>query len=695
MSVTHRLGIDIGGTFTDATLVDEATGATTRAKVLSTPADPSDGFMDATREILDRAAIDPQQISSIVHGTTVVTNAIIEGDTARTAFITTEGFRDLLEIARQIRPTLYDLRFTKPAPLVPRHLCFEVPERLDARGAVLRPLDEDAVRALGARLREAEVESIGVTLLHSYLQPCHERRVGELLREMLPDVPVSLSTEVAPEPREYVRASTTLVNAAIRPVAARYLSRLAARLRELGLTAELLVMQSSGGVYTAQAAQERPVYMVESGPAAGLIAAARTGETVGVGDLVSFDMGGTTAKAGLVLDGRPRITKDYEVGESAGPSTGGTRASGYPIRTPVVDLVEIGAGGGSIAWVDAGGGLRVGPRSAGADPGPACYGRGGTAATVTDANVVLGRLDPEAFLGGGMQLDAEAAWRAIADGVAEPLGLDVVTAAGGIVDIANAAMVRALRLVSVQRGHDLRDLALVAFGGAGPVHACALVRDTGARAVIVPPAPGVASSVGLLATDLEHDLSITHQARTADVDPAVIAEGFAALEGRGRAELETDGVAPDRMAFRRAFELRYVGQSHELEVRPRSDDDDLAAVVDRFHGEHERAYGFAAPGEPVELVALKVTAIGRIPKPALAAPDGGAEAATAVVAMRRVHFAEAGGFVDAPRYARARLATGERVSGPAVIEEVDSSTVVHPGFAALVDDVGNLVVSAT
>jgi N-methylhydantoinase A len=683
--VSHRLGIDIGGTFTDVTLLDEASGETTRVKLLSTPDDPSRAFMDGVRMVLSRAAVAPGSVSTIVHGTTVVTNALIEGNVARTAFVTTEGFRDLLEIARQIRPAPYDLRFVKPPPLVPRQLCFEVPERLNADGSVLRALDEGAVLVLADRLASLGVEAVGVCLLHAYIEPAHERRVGELLRGRL-GVPVSLSVEVAPEPREYQRATTTLVNASVRPVVARYLADLEARLSELGVDAQLLVMQSGGGVYPAATAAELPVFMVESGPAAGVIGAARTGQRIGVGELVSFDMGGTTAKAGLVLDGRPRITKDYEVGEQAGPSTGGTRSSGYPIRTPVVDLVEIGAGGGSIAWIDAGGALRVGPRSAGADPGPACYGRGGESPTVTDANVVLGRLNPDYFLGGEMALDADAARAVISSRIAEPLGIDVETAAHGIVEIANAAMVGALRLVSVQRGFDLRDLALVAFGGAGPVHACALARDTGARSVVIPPAPGLASSLGLLATDLEHESAASVVVPAETVTDESAEPTFAALRERGRSALS---AVASTLEYRRTVDLRYCGQSHELALELNGGG--TSGLVDRFHAEHRRAYGFSAPGEPVELVSYRLTAVGRIPRPepVRLASHPGVDA----VGSRRVHFAEAGGWVDCAVYARPSLGAGAELIGPAIVEEVDSATVVHPGFAGRVDEFGHLVLS--
>jgi N-methylhydantoinase A len=505
--MAYRLGVDIGGTFTDATLLDEETGALRIGKVPSTPKDPSIGFIEATDAILKEGSVLPDDVTYIVHGTTVATNAIIEGTVARTGFITTDGYRDMLEIARQIRPSLYDLQFQKPKPLVPRYLCFGVPERLDAQGQVLTPFDKEAARRIATRLKEEEVESIAVCLLHAYVNPAHEQQLGNTLSEIVPDVVVSLSSEVAPEFREYYRASTTVINAAIRPVVARYLDRIQDRLQHKGFAAELLLMQSGGGVFTFAEASRKPVFMVESGPAAGVISAAHLGDTLGHKEIISFDMGGTTAKVGLIQNGSPRITKEYEVDVAAG--AGSQRGGGYPIRTPVIDLVEIGAGGGSIAWVDSGGVLRVGPQSAGADPGPACYGQGGTEPTITDANLVLGRLQPDLFLAGRMRLDVNAARQAIKEKCAQPLGMDVVEAAYGIVEIANAAMVNALRLVSVQRGYDPREFVLVAFGGAGPVHANRLAAETEMPTLIVPMSPGTFSALGLLVTDLKHDFSMT------------------------------------------------------------------------------------------------------------------------------------------------------------------------------------------
>ncbi|HEX3290438.1 MAG TPA: hydantoinase/oxoprolinase family protein, partial [Gaiella sp.] len=571
--------IDIGGTFTDATLIDEESGAASIAKVLSTPADPSEGFMHAFRRALGEQ--DAAGVRFVVHATTVATNAIIEGKTARGGFVTTEGFRDLLEIARQVRPTLYDTLFEKPRPLVPRDRAVEVRERLGPAGEVLVELDDESVRAAADVLAHAGVESVAVCLLHAYVNPEHERRVGEILAEELPGVPVSLSSDVAPEFREYLRASTTVINAAIRPVVGRYLERIEGRLAEAGVTAKLLVMQSSGGVFGSDAAARRPVFMVESGPAAGVIAAAHLGEMIERPDILSFDMGGTTAKVGLIQDGQPSVTKDYNVGGHAGAGIGQMSLSGYPVRTPVVDLVEIGAGGGSIAWVDSGGLLRVGPQSAGADPGPVCYGGGGTEPTVTDANVVLGRLNPDFFLGGEMRLDVEAA-RAAIERLTGPLRLAVTEAAYGIVEIANAAMVNALHLISVQRGYDPRDFLLVAFGGAGPVHANAIAREAQMPAVLVPPSPGIFSATGLLTTDLKRDAATTVMRRADEAREAELDALFGELERTGTEELAAEGLGRDRVEFQRKLDVRYVGQSFELTIPAGPD------LLERFHAQHER-----------------------------------------------------------------------------------------------------------
>ena len=695
--MAYRLGIDIGGTFTDATLIDEDSGEVRIGKVPSTPRDPSIGFHEATRRILCEAGVAPSDVRYVVHGTTVATNAIIEGKTARTGFITTDGFRDMLEIQRQIRPSLYDLQFEKPRPLVPRYLCFGVPERLDAEGKVLTALDEAAARRIAAELRAEGVEAVAVCLLHAYINPDHERRVGEILSEVFPEAIVSLSSDVAPEIREYYRASTTVINAAIRPVVARYLQNIEVRLREAGLNAELLVMQSSGGVFTFAAACEKPVFMVESGPAAGVIAAAYLGSTLGYQNVLSFDMGGTTAKAGLIQGGTPRVTKDYEVGASAQSGAGRARGSGYPIRTPVIDLVEIGAGGGSIAWVDSGGALRVGPQSAGADPGPVCYGKGGTQPTITDANLVLGRLNPHYFLGGEIVLDVDKARAAILEKCAQPLGLDLIAAAHGIVEIANAAMVNALRLVSVQRGYDPRDFVLIAFGGAGPVHANRLAAETDIPTILIPMSPGITSAMGLLVTDLKHDYSTTLIQRVDQLDTRAVMDVFARMERLGRATLVRESITAENIEFVRQVDMRYVGQSFDLTIPLHASaaitSGVVAQVLAQFHEAHERAYGFNAPGEPVELVTLRLTAVGKIGKPQLREVPARGEEGTGEKSRRQVYFAESGGYVDCPIYDRYRLRAGAFIAGPAIVEEFDSTTVIHPGYQGRVDKFGNMLLT--
>ena len=695
--MAYRLGIDIGGTFTDATLVHEETGELRIGKVPSTPKDPSAGFMEATLRILRENEVAPDEVTYVVHGTTVATNSIIEGKIARAGFVTTDGFRDMLEIARQIRPSLYDLQFEKPKPLVPRYLCFGVPERLDAQGQVLTPLDEASVIQVAEALRRENVESVAVCLLHAYANPDHEKRVGEIIHDVFPETIISLSSEVAPEFREYFRASTTVINAGIRPLVARYLERIENRLRAEGLIAELLLMQSSGGVYTFAEARQKPVFLVESGPAAGVISAAYLGSNLGYKDIISFDMGGTTAKVSLIQNGTPTVTKDYEVGLAVQSGVGSHRGAGYPIRTPVIDLVEIGAGGGSIAWVDSGGILRVGPQSAGADPGPVCYGQGGTEPTITDANLVLGRLSPDHFLGGEMSLDVEAARQAIKEKCADPLGMETVEAAHGIVEIANAAMVNALRLVSVQRGYDPREFVLVAFGGAGPVHANRLASETEMPTTIIPMSPGTSSALGLLVTDLKHDYSTTMIERVDRLDLTAVTRVYEELENQGRETLQREGVATAEMGFLWQVDIRYVGQSYELTVPVpgnRLDPTELEQVLAQFHEEHDRAYGFSAPAEAVEFVNLRLTAIGQIIKPKLRElKQSNGDPASALITSRSVYFAESGGYVDCPIYDRYKLAAGHLLEGPSMVIELDSTAVIYPGYQAEVDRYGNLIMT--
>jgi N-methylhydantoinase A len=691
-----RIGIDIGGTFTDAALVDGDTGSIRVVKVLTTPDDPAVGFMTALERGLAECQARGGDVAAVVHATTVATNAIIEGKTARVGMLVTRGFRDILEIGRQIRSRLYDVHLQKPAPLVPRRLSLEVDERLDHEGNVLVPLDLGNVRRAARQLRQDGIEAVVICFLHSYLNAAHERAAAAIVREEVPEALLSVSSDVCPEYREYLRASTTAVNAAVMPIVTRYVDALEARLHALGARGPFYVMQSNGGVMTSASAKARPVYMVESGPAAGVIAASAIAAPYAYRNVMSFDMGGTTAKVGLIQGGELRLSSEIEVGAQAVTPLGEGRGGGYPIRAPVIDLVEVGAGGGSEAWIDAGGALRVGPRSAGARPGPACYGRGGTTPTITDANLVLGRLNPAFFLGGEMALDVEAARQAITRHAAAPLALDPLAAAAGIVAIANAHMVGALRLVSVQRGYDPRDFALVAFGGAGPLHANALALELGVPAVLVPPNPGVASAVGMLMTDLRHEFVATRRTRIDALAPAALEALFADFLAEGSARLDRDGVPEADRRMLRSVDLRYHGQSFELPIAVPPGEltaADLTRLRTEFDAAHERAYGYAAPQDAVELVNVRLAAIGITPRPRRAPlPTGGRDASAALKGTRDVWFA--GGWQKTGVFDRAKLLSGNVIAGPALVEEHDASTLVHLGWEATVDEHANLLLRA-
>jgi N-methylhydantoinase A len=696
---SYRLGIDIGGTFTDAALVEENTGTVQIVKVPSTPGDPAIGFMAAVERALAYCGGDGSAIRLLVHATTVATNSLIEGKTARLGLITTRGFRDVLEIGRQIRSRLYDVHLTKPRPLVERRWSFEVRERLDARGNVLEPLDMAEVRQVAQQLKGSGVEAVVCCLLHSYINPAHERQVAAMVREEFPAAFLSVSAEVCPEFREYLRASTTAVNAAVMPLVSRYLEALEIRMQQRGVTAPFYVMQSSGGVMSVPAAKQRPVYMVESGPAAGVIAAGALAALHGYQQVISFDMGGTTAKVGLIQDGQPRLSTEFEVGGQAITPLGEGRGSGYPVRTPVIDLVEVGAGGGSEAWIDAGGALRVGPRSAGAAPGPVCYGQGGAVPTITDANLLLGRLNPAFFLGGEIALDIDASRRAILEHCAQPLGLEPVPAANGIIEIANAHMMGAMRLISIQRGYDPRDFILVAFGGAGPLHANALVRELDIPTILVPPSPGIASALGMLMTDIKHEFVATRRHLLSDLDPAALDALFSDFMAQGTTLLEHEGLAAAQRRMLRSLDLRYQGQSHELPVTVPAGPltaQHLEAIANQFHAAHTRAYGYAAPDDPIELVNIRLTALGVSPKPRLQAlPQGSGVITAAVKGQRQVWFSETASFLLCPVVDRTRLRWQDMVIGPAVIEELDATTVLHPEYQATVDQHGNLLVRRT
>jgi len=670
-----RVGVDVGGTFTDLAAVDDASGAVRLEKVPTTPADQSIGVTAGLSTLLARHGVAPAAVAYLGHGTTVCINAVLEKKGARTGLVTTQGMRDLLELRRQIRDDLYDLQADKPTPLVSRDLRREVPERTLADGAVATAVDVDAVRSAISALVVEGVEALAVCFLHSYVNPAHERQVAELVRREFPDLYLSISSDVLPEFREFERLSTTVMNAYVGPVMDRYLRRFEERVAALGLGARPLILQSNGGVATVDQVRERPVYTMASGPTAGVTGAAYLASRAGHPRIITFDMGGTSTDVSVVEEGTPVSTaeKSYH---------------GYPVKAAMLDVDSIGAGGGSLAWIDPGGFLRVGPRSAGADPGPAAYGRGGESPTVTDANLALGRLDPEYFLGGAMRLDRDRAFQAIDRDVARALGLSITDAALGIVKVVDANMAAAIRLATVERGRDPRRFTLMAFGGAGPMHAAAVARLLGIPRVLVPPSPGVLCALGLLVADVRAELSRTALLPTARTTPAELNAIFGDLERRAAEWAQRGGLPAAELSLTRSIEMRYARQNHELvvQVGRRAAPADLAR---RFHRAHRRAFGYASPDEPTELVTFRVTAMHPVARPAFGSSFEPGEPSRGT---RPVYFESTKGFVETPVLERRRLAAGQSIVGPAVIEQVDCTTVVEPGQTATVDADGNLVI---
>jgi N-methylhydantoinase A len=687
-----RVGVDIGGTFTDVALVDEATGEIGVAKVPTTPRNLAEGVLAALGIAMDRYPVEASKVGLLAHATTVVTNAVLEGRGARAALITTRGFRDVLELRRSARADLYDLFQDAPATLVPRRRRYEITERIGADGAVVTPLAEREIDALITTLKAERVEALAVTLMFSFLNPDHERRLGARLRAALPELPIYLSCEVLPEIKEFERTSTTSVCAYVGPILASYLARLEEATRSLGLP-PLYVMASNGGILEAREAVAMPAVAVESGPAAGVVAAALVARQTGRRNLLSFDMGGTTAKASLIRDGQYETTPEYEVGGGSSRSRW-MHGTGHPIRVSVIDLAEVSAGGGSIAWVDRAGSLRVGPKSAGADPGPVCYARGGVEPTVTDCNLLLGYLDKGSLLGGQLPIDHAAAEAVIRERLAVPLGVDPRTAAAAVIDVVNHAMAEALKIVSVQRGYDSREFVLAAFGGAGPLHAAALAAQLDIGEIICPPIPGAFSALGLVGTDLKRDYVRTVYVTTANADPAALDQAFAALEEQGAAMLDRAGVAIGRRRFERSVDARYERQSYELSIAVaarRLDAALLAEIAETFHGRHRATYGHDNRAEPVQLVSVRLTAVGEIPPLAVrgrTAPAG----TNAIKSEREVWFAGAGA-MTAKVYDRESMPAGLAAQGPVVIESLESTILVPPDWRARMSDDGFVVLA--
>ncbi len=676
-----RVAVDIGGTFTDFVVFDTGTGTSSVGKVPSTPANPSEAIVEG----LKRMGVDLAGVEFFVHGTTVGLNAVVEGKGKPVALVTTKGFRDILEIGLMNKPDMYNIFYEKPRPLVPRRHRLEIDERVDGFGKVLRPVDEAEVAAIAETIRAEGLGSIAVCTINSYANAENEARIAELLRKHLPDAFISVSHEIVNEWREFERTSTTVLNAYVLPIFHDYLEHLRSQLAGLGLATEAHIMQSNGGVMTASAASRRPIRTLLSGPVGGAVGGGVIGRLTETGgefsavNIVTADMGGTSFDATLIIGGQVETASQTEV-------------AGRPLLTPSVHVSAIGAGGGSIARVEGTNALRVGPDSAGADPGPVCYGLGGVEPTVTDANLVLGRLDPESVLGGEIELDADAAQKAIGERVAEPLGLDVHRAAEGILRVINSKMALAIRELTVAQGLDPRDFVLVAFGGAGPMHAAEISLEIGIPQVIFPPVPGMFSAWGMLAADLRHDLVATVVAKADDLDREIVEARFRSLEDAGREALVAQNVDEGAMRFIRSLDVRYFGQEHTLEVEV-PNDLDPAQLKELFDKAHWRKYGHVSAEDPAEVVNFRLVAIGEVSKPDLSAASAAGEADAVPVGERDVYFN--GGFVATKVYRRSEIPFGARFAGPAVIDEEGATLVVPPGFTVVCDVYGNLVLSST
>jgi len=663
-----RVAVDIGGTFTDICVLDEDSGALRVAKTASTPEDPLVGAMRG----LEEAKIDLKDVTLFSHGTTVATNALITRRLPPTAMICTEGYRDVIEIRRSNKEDLWDTYNDVAQPYIRRRDRLTVRERIDHGGKIATPLDEADAREKARILRKRGVDAVAVCFMNSFINPQHEARMKEILEEELPGVEITTSSETLPEIFEHERFSTTVVNAILSPVVGGYVSRMNEALQQGGYASDLLMLHSGGGVMTPATAGQFAGRLAGSGIAAGAIASRHIAMLCGYENSIGLDMGGTSCDVSLVFGGESRVTKDWHI------------EFGYPIRFPSIEVLTIGAGGGSLAWIDDAGSLHNGPQSAGADPGPACYGRGNAVPTNTDANLALGRLGTS-LAGGQIELDKAASEAAVRTSVAEPLGMDPVAAAKAIVSVANANMADAVRLISISRGYDPRDFALVAFGGAGALHGVALAKELSIPTVIVPPNPGVTSALGCLLVDVRHDLSQTYLALAADADPADIEARFGAMEAEAKGRLVKEGVADEDMVLQRSIDMMYQGQWRSLQVPVASPFASVPDAVAAFHADHDREYAFRRDDTPVELFRLNLAAIGTVPKAELmrhAAKGAGAVAES----TRMVDFDEVEGAVETPIYSHDGLPAGVTIEGPAIVEQLDSTTVIPPGVRAEVDE---------
>ncbi len=677
----YKLGADTGGTFTDIGLIDDQTGRISVTKVPSTPENPAIAVLDGIKNITEQMGIACEDIDFFIHGTTVATNALLELKGAKTALITTEGFKDVLHIARQTRPKLYDFWAKRPEPQVPRRLRFEVPERISYKGDILKPMETQAVSDIAQQLKNERVEAVAICLLHSYANSCHEKQIKEILQKLCPDITISISSEILSEYREYERMSTVTINAYVMPKVNRYVSHLAGELKEMGVKSDLYIMQSNGGVITSETAREASARTVLSGPAGGALAGVFVCQQTKTDNIITVDMGGTSLDICLVEKQKPKFTTESQIG-------------GYPIKLPMIDIHTIGAGGGSIAWIDAGGALRVGPESAGAVPGPVCYQKGGQEPTVTDANAVLGRLNPGYILGGRMEMDVEGARRAIKEKIADPLHLTIEEAAMGIIRIVNANMVRGIRVVSVENGYDPREFSLVSFGGAGPIHAVEMARELAMKEVIIPVNPGITSAIGMLTADVRHDYVQTYITATDNLDLKELETLYSQLENEAANQLSKEGFEDNYMVLLRTADMRYSGQSFELgvsipagKIKP----EQINRIEAQFHDMHMKQYGYQRPGETIELVNLRLVALGRLPGLTIKNESAQPHSKPATDTYRDVYFDN--DYVSTAIYNRNDLLPGQQITGPAIVEQLDSTTVIFPRQKAHVDAFNNILIS--
>jgi N-methylhydantoinase A len=677
-----RIGVDSGGTFTDVCMLEEETGRFSVWKLSSTPSDPSVAIAGGASEAIDRFGGDDAKVSFFGHGTTVATNSLIQGRGARCGLITSDGFRDLLDLGRQRRPHLYDLQTDKPNALVPRDRRLEVNERIRYDGAVERQPSEEEIRDAARQLRDAGAEAVAVCFLYSFVDTTHETMVADILREELGDAFLTTSHEVCPEFREFERLSTTVVNAFLGPVMQGYLSKLTPRLIETGIEIPPFITQSNGGTITFETAAKLPVRTVLSGPSTGVIGAVETARAIGLANIITFDMGGTSTDVSLVENGKPGTTTEAEV-------------HGYPIKCPMIDIHTVGAGGGSIAHVDTGGFLKVGPRSAGADPGPVCYGLGNDEPTVTDANVAMGVLNGEALLAGRMPIDRDASLVAL-EKLGSGMGLSKEEAAAGIIRVVTANMARAIRLISVQRGHDPRDYCLMPFGGGGPVHAGRLARELGMGQILVPRNPGILCALGLLLTDIRRDFSVTRRLPVEAANAESIRQTVSTLKADAQAWFEEESINPDRQRVLASADMRYAGQNYELNISlpdVSGNAEFLEDLLLNFSQSYERQYDYTAPDEAVEIVTFRVEAYGVVEKPAFEThEEAGTDPSAAFQVNRQVYQPEIGEFMESPVYDRDLLCAGNVISGPAIVEQMDSTTLILPGQIGKIDTHHNLVI---